>query len=162
MEDLTFHLLFLGEHGVSLVIQTDADVLSIIPLYHTGHNIFLFMGEMFKKDSPLFFFDLLDNNASGVLGSNTSEILRSHLDVYHISQIIMEIPHLCVFKTDLCGRIFHFFHNCLLHENRNISGFSVHIDLHDGIFSKVSVTGCHQRILDCLHDHFFFDIFLFL
>ena len=162
MEDLSFYLLFFRENGVSLVVETDADILAVVPLYHTGHDILFLVGEMFKKDTALLFLDLLHNDASRMLSGDPAKILRCHLDVDNVSQLVMDIPHLRVFQTDLRGGVFHLFHYCLFHKDRDISGLSVHIYLHDGILSEISVTGCHQRIFNRLHNHFFFDIFLFL
>ena len=91
-----FNLLFFCENSICLIIKTYTDILSIITLYYTCYDVFFFMCEMLEYHSSFFFFNLLHDNTSCMLCSDSSEVLWSHFDVYYIANLIVETNHLCI------------------------------------------------------------------
>ena len=160
LEHFSLHLFVLSKNCIYFT-KIHTDVLAVISLNNTCHNILLTAIIFIVQRFSLFFTDLLHNDLFGFLCSNTSEVLRYDLHMNNITRIIKFILQSCIGNADLHLRIFYFFHYCLVCKDFDFTGLTIHCHTDIVCFAVFILTGSNKRILNGFKQNIFADAFLF-
>ena len=82
------------------ISQVHQDLPLISTLYGAENHIAFPVGVYVVNDGTLRFTDLLNYHLFGSLGSDPSEVGRSHFPLHHITQLVVRVQLLRLFQRD--------------------------------------------------------------